>query len=431
VVALLHRPQVFVPGQSAPRLRQHASHLASEVAEQPHDVTSQALAPLAAPLVLPSELLPALRISFVAVAAGCRLAARRRMLPQTPPRKDTCCLATSSSTAEVDVATEGEAAEAAQLAAQLQLEAAKLRADVVALEEAQREDVEKQRAVLFRSLDLDKSGALDVDELRSGLKETGVVALGEAEAKRLLDSLDSNRDGVLQPEEFDLPRVEAKLAEFRAEERAREETERAAAREVREQEEMKQRFEEYVASLPVRNEDTSLQTRLACVLAYLLPAMDVVRYGVPLALALPGATWLSSYLAALTVPMTLFNSFPYGLGYLLLFIGLQTVAANPEMPALLRFHCRQSITMDICLFVPGLLTFLVGLVCNLMQVQIPFDLELVCNSLVFLGMTTAVVYSVGCSMLGSMGKGVPYISEMAEQALKDTRPGEDTDTRRE
>jgi len=430
LASTLHRPHVFVPKQVAPSVRRDAQPIASDVAERPHHVTNEApalAAPLAAQSALPASVVTG---AGFAAAAGCGSACRR-LLRRAAPRKDTSRLASSSGTKELEVASDVEAAEAARLAAQLQLEAAKLRADVEALEEAQREDIEKQRAVLFRSLDLDKSGALDVEELRVGLKETGVVALGETVAKRLLDSLDTNQDGVLQPEEFDIPRVEAKLAEFRAEERAREEAERAAAQEAREQEEMRQRFEDYVANLPVRNEDTSLQTRLACVLAYLLPAMDVVRYGLPLALALPGATWLSSYLTALSVPMALFNSAPFGLGYLLLFIGLQGVAANPEQPALLRFHCRQSIIMDIALFVPGIIAFLVGIVCNLAQVQIPYDLELVGNSLVFFNITVSVAYCVGCSLFGVMGKGIPYLAETAEEALKDTRPSQDTDSNRE
>ncbi|CAE7942040.1 hemA, partial [Symbiodinium sp. KB8] len=83
----------------------------------------------------------------------------------------------------------------------LQLEAAKLREDVLELEAVQQEEERRKREALFRSWDLDASGTLDEQELRIGLKEECKVEIDDDKAKRLLKALDDNGDGVLQNED--------------------------------------------------------------------------------------------------------------------------------------------------------------------------------------------------------------------------------------
>ena len=54
----------------------------------------------------------------------------------------------------------------------------------------------------FQLFDTDKSGSVDVDELRDGLKKTIKLQLSEEEAIRLMNAFDDNGDGLLQPNEF-------------------------------------------------------------------------------------------------------------------------------------------------------------------------------------------------------------------------------------
>ena len=54
----------------------------------------------------------------------------------------------------------------------------------------------------FQLFDTDKSGSVDVDELREGLQKTIKLQLSEEEAIRLMNAFDDNGDGVLQPSEF-------------------------------------------------------------------------------------------------------------------------------------------------------------------------------------------------------------------------------------
>jgi Ca2+-binding EF-hand superfamily protein len=314
-----------------------------------------------------------------------------------------------------------EVAEAANEAVQLQLEAAKLRADVAALEAAQEEQRKQQQQALFRSLDADKSGALDAHELQNGVKQVCGEAINDVKATRLLQALDKNGDGVLQPEEYDLRSIENMLAKFRVEERAAEEATRAVAREEKEREGAIREREEYLESLPPRNEDTSLPVRLASALAYLLPLIDVWRFGFTLFAQFPA---IQPVFNLLLLPMSVLNSVPFGLGYLVIFISMQNWAANRELPALLRFNLRQAITLDISLFFPGLLGALCQGAAALAQMEIPADISGTCSSAVFVLLVASVLYSVACSLLGTPPEGIPVISKLSEEAISDTRPNE-------
>ncbi|CAK8990068.1 Hypothetical protein SCF082_LOCUS2082 [Durusdinium trenchii] len=150
---------------------------------------------------------------------------------------------------------------------------------------------------------------------------------------------------------------------------------RAKERERQEQEELERQKQEFLASLPERNEDDSLPTRLIAACAYMLPLLDAAeRFGWPLALMNPT---MATFMQALNAPMALLSAVPFGLGFLLVFIGMQFVANNPENPALVRYNMR---------------------------------------------------YSVGCCLAGAFPKGVPFVSEVAELTLRDTRPKESDST---
>lgn len=50
------------------------------------------------------------------------------------------------------------------------------------------------------------------------------------------------------------------------------------------------------------------------------------------------------------------------------------------------------------------------------------------STAVFFAMLACCVYSVGCCLAGAFPKGVPFVSEVAELTLRDTRPKESDST---
>ncbi|CAE8740334.1 unnamed protein product [Polarella glacialis] len=163
------------------------------------------------------------------------------------------------------------------------------KASIVGLKARGGEEQQQQdRLSLFRSFDLDSSGAIDDQELRKGLQKLG-LKLDAPKATKLLRMLDMNGDGMLQLEEFNLtalPRAGKLIEKWRAAERAAEDASRAPERQAKELESEKQAEQEFLASLPLENNDAGLPTRPASVFDYLLPVMDALRYGGPKALAI-------------------------------------------------------------------------------------------------------------------------------------------------
>ncbi|CAE8627293.1 unnamed protein product [Polarella glacialis] len=309
------------------------------------------------------------------------------------------------------------------LVAQLQLEASKLRAEVSSLEAEREEQLQRDRLSLFRSFDLDSSGAIDDQELRKGLQELG-LKLDAPEATKLLRALDKDGDGRLQLEEFHLQAASKLIEEWRAEERAAEDAQRALERQSKDILSEKQAEQELLASLPLENDDVSLPTRLASVLAYLLPLMDALRYGVPLAMAFP---FLQGPFSALVLISGVFGAVPLGLGYLALLIGMQNLAENIELPTLLRFNLRQSVILDVALLVPGFLGSLVSFALDAAGTPVSEELAATGNSVVFVLIAACVAYSTVSSLLGVAPTGLPYISQKAGEAISDTRPNNEED----
>ncbi|CAE8627296.1 unnamed protein product [Polarella glacialis] len=304
------------------------------------------------------------------------------------------------------------------LVTQLQLEASKLRAEVSSLEAEREEQLQRDRLSLFRSFDLDSSGGIDDQELRHGLHGLG-LELDSLEASKLLRALDKNGDGMLQLEEFHLQAASKLIKEWRAEERAAEDASHALERQSKELESEKQAEQEFLASLPLENDDAGLPTRLASVFAYLLPLMDALRYGVPLALAFP---FLQGPFSALFLISGVFSAVPLGLGYLALLIGMQSLAQNTELPKLLRFNLRQSVILDVALLVPGFLGSAVSFALDAAGTPVSDELAATGNSIVFVLIAACVAYSTVSSLLGVAPTGLPYISQKATEAISDIRP---------
>ena len=306
-------------------------------------------------------------------------------------------------------------------------EAAKLRAEAAQLEAEQEELRRKERQALFKILDTDDSGALDAQELQKGVKEVMGSEVTDEQAQRLVQALDLNGDGIIQPEELDFNAVQTLLKEFRKEMQTKEEAERTAAYASKEEELLRKEWEEFLASQPPRNEDTGLLTRIGSILAYALPLTDAVRFGMFLFAAFPA---IQPLLDLLVVPVVLVNALPFGLGYLILFFSMQALATNRDLPALLRYNLQQAITLDIGLVFMSLVGGLLQGSAVLLNTPLPLELVGISSTAIYFAVTSACIYSIIVSLTGKFPKGLGIITEIAEFQIFDTAPsdgdGEDT-----
>ncbi|CAE7874397.1 unnamed protein product, partial [Symbiodinium necroappetens] len=338
------------------------------------------------------------------------------------------------------VGVESEDAEA------LAKEAAKLRAEAAELEAEQEELRRKERQALFKILDTDSSGALDAKELQKGVKDVmgGLEAdssdVTDEQAERLVTALDLNGDGIIQPEELDFTAVQTLLREllglafhaklppylFRKEMQTKEEAERTAAYASTEEELLRKEWDEFLANRPARNEDTGLLTRIGSLLAYALPLTDALRFGMFLFAAFPEIQPLLDFLV---VPVVLVNALPFGLGYLILFLSMQALATNRDLPALLRYNLRQAITLDIFLVFMSLVGGLIQGSAVLFNTPLPLEVIGLASTAIYFAVTGACIYSIVISLTGKFPKGLGPITELAEFQIFDTAPSDgDEDT---
>jgi len=318
------------------------------------------------------------------------------------------------------VGVESEDAEA------LAKEAAKLRAEAAELEAEQEELRRKERQALFKILDTDSSGALDAKELQKGVKDVMGSDVTDEQAERLVTALDLNGDGIIQPEELDFTAVQTLLREFRKEMQTKEEAERTAAYASTEEELLRKEWDEFLANRPARNEDTGLLTRIGSLLAYALPLTDALRFGMFLFAAFPEIQPLLDFLV---VPVVLVNALPFGLGYLILFLSMQALATNRDLPALLRYNLRQAITLDIFLVFMSLVGGLIQGSAVLFNTPLPLEVIGLASTAIYFAVTGACIYSIVISLTGKFPKGLGPITELAEFQIFDTAPSDgDEDT---
>jgi len=302
--------------------------------------------------------------------------------------------------------------------AALQREAAALRAGATELEEEKVQQREVERRRWFEIFDADGSGAIDLFEIRQGLKEFNGTELDEARAMELLKVHDANQSGLLELEEFDPDAFQATLERIRDEERAREEARLQKELEEEAKEEAERQLVEYYSTLP-GNQDRSFATRLASVLAYTLPLLDGLRFGLPLAAVEPT---IAPILYGLVPALKALNAIPFG--QLVVFITMQVLAANQELPALLRYNLRQAIVLDIALVIPNII---VGTGMFPLDIELPSKDMVMFSLLVFLPLFGVILYAALCNSLGTAPRFIPYFSEAAERSMGIKPPGRDED----
>ena len=259
------------------------------------------------------------------------------------------------------------------------------------------------------------------------MKEVMGSEVTDEQAQRLVQAMDLNGDGVIQPEELDFSAVQTLLKQFRKEMQTKEDAERTAAYASKEEELLRKEWEEFLASRPPRNEDTGLLTCIGSILAYALPLTDALRFGMFLFAAFPA---IQPLLDLLVVPVVLVNALPFGLGYLILFFSMQALATNRDLPALLRYNLRQAITLDIGLVFMSLVGGLLQGSAALFNTPLPLELVGVSSTAIYFAVTSACIYSIIVSLTGLFPKGLGIITEIAEFQIFDTAPsdGDNEDT---
>jgi len=318
-----------------------------------------------------------------------------------------------AATADTETTASGEAQAAAE-ASKLALEAAKLRAEAEDLERSIAKDRRYHRAQ--RLMGGDGVAHLKAAQLRDGLKEVANLELSEERVLALVEEV-VGKDKATAPldlktlasENFEVALDRLVTEDREAKRRAKqEELERArkAAEEARKKQE--QESPSYLSGQV--NDDRGLITRVLGALAYMLPLIDGLSFGVPLVQLMPQ---LAPAFVMIKIPADLINAIPFGTLIVFLIFGI--FAANRELPRQLRFNLQQAVLLDVALFLPSLIN--AGFAMMSGSGGNP-DFKIA----VFILLLVAVVYSMVVTLLGRDPDNLPYISNAARRSV-DFPPG--------
>jgi len=276
----------------------------------------------------------------------------------------------------------------------LEKEAARIRAEALALEEEQQQQRREQRALEWT----DGQKTCSVAQLRLKLQKEEKVDFSENEVRDLLDSKTASTEN-LSREEFE---VKLKMLVSAKKETARA-LEAVALRE-REKEAQVASMKEELGSVfasEVDGEDRSLGTRIVASLVYILPLMDGFQFGLPLLEIFPAAVPFVKLIFPL---LMLKNSIPFGTFiFLILF---QAQARNGDLPQILRFNLAQAVVLDVLFIIPDFFMSIISM-------------DLPTSSLValFVLLFGVMVYSVTLTLLGKVPDGLGGISDMTRRNL--------------
>lgn len=329
--------------------------------------------------------------------------------------------------ANSDPSSEGEA---------LQLHVAKIREEIQVLEVAQALAKEEHRQAMFDSSDLDASGGLNKEELRACMKTHFSINLDEQSMAFIFEAFDSNKNGELEAHEFNCEaimhalesRQHDEIQAWQQQQRQQEQEGKpqAAAATTEATQASSSSSKMWKDVLGEGNQDDNIFVRVGCVLAYVLPLSDGVKYGAPLLLAVPQL--LSVALPFIEINLIAGELIPFG--QLIWFLILNYLSSQPWVPSLLRFHLSQAVRLDVRIsFLSLFLEFgpqIVGWFVPLQEESINQGLitedptrfslvlkiaGLVIGVLAFMILTATVLYSVVCSLAGLVPERVPLLSK--------------------
>jgi len=251
-----------------------------------------------------------------------------------------------------------EKARAAKEAAELELEAAKLRQELEAMETETKLRKRKTRA---ENILAGGSGvSVTPSQLRAELKKEDGVDFSEVEISELIKatSRDQLPDASLGYEELSSELFEREVRSLKEKIQQREMEEMRQAQ-LRAEKIRQARGESddgsYDSDAEERARRTDVEendagTKILAALAYLLPLAEGLQFALPLLQMAPA---LSLLFAPIILVNFLLTSIPFG-GLILIIIFI-TAAQNRELPRMLRFNLEQAVLLDIALILPSLL----------------------------------------------------------------------------
>ena len=152
---------------------------------------------------------------------------------------------------------------------------------------------------------------------------------------------------------------------------------------------------------------TTIMERVFASLPYLLPLVEVFKYGSFLMIQLP-------ILGVLFLPILPLLKVYYGVRYagLLVFFALfALVVRNERISHFIRFNTMQAILLDISIFLFGILTDLIRLVS-----MGDFAVKTL-STTIFLGIIAAAIYSIAQSLMGRYAE-IPAISDAVHMQVR-------------
>ena len=294
--------------------------------------------------------------------------------------------------------------------------AAKLRAEAASLEAEQENEKTQAAQKAFQKFDNNKDGEVTLEELKAGLEKAFKMDLPQSRVQDLMQTFDKSGDGALQLEEFvDVEKFRNQLEQLdRQEKAAQREAAKKAQQEAQAAEEAETRLAVIKESI---NEKAPTNTeKVLSVLPFLLPLMDGLPFGRflleshldnPLVMGLAGLFGL--YRA---IPLSGFIA--YGV--------LAYLRENPAVNKQIRFNAGQAFYLDIALFVPAVLTTLIGLAAGATggNFEIPAGVSELGQDAVFVTLLLSIGYSAVSSLLGATPDKIPFISDAVSKRMIST-----------
>mmetsp|Transcript_55279 Transcript_55279/g.120467 ORF Transcript_55279/g.120467 Transcript_55279/m.120467 type:complete len:423 (-) Transcript_55279:188-1456(-) len=342
-------------------------------------------------------------------AAAALLALRPRRRAGGTRRSEATVVRASSETADAPAATDTavEEAKAAAQAAKIALEAAQLRAEV---EEMERESKAKQRERQAKEIIGDNTIAgLGVAGLPAQLKEVFDLDIDEAQAQAIVEACKPGQPAAklsLEDVKSDAFSQAFQKVKAEVEEKRREAEIAQREQQIKEAAERRDNEPEEVVWSGEENTDKSVGTKVLACLAYLLPLIDSLPFGIGLVNMVPA---LMPVFALLAIPAALLNAIPFGT--LIVFIAFSALAGNRELPRLVRFNLQQAVLLDIFLFLPQLLSSLVGMVTGGSVATAGANLA------IFVLLLIAVAYCCVTIAMGDEPDGLPWVSQAAKRSI--------------
>lgn len=287
--------------------------------------------------------------------------------------------------------------------AQLKAAAERLRSEVAQLEQDRDSAADSARAAAFAAFDKNKDGSIEPEELRVGLSERFGLDATAGQLEELFKEFDSNNDGVLQLDEFQLDMLRGRLESLQRTEKEMDREQKRLAMEAKTLESQKNSLQEMLGEENMAN---GVGARAFACLPYILPLCDAAQYGRFILTAVP---LLGQTLAPLVV---VFRAVPFG--GLLAFWVMTTQSRNRSLPRLVRFNLQQAVLLDIALFFPSLLGALFAAV----SPELAASAGEPANDLIFVAVLLSIGYSCAVNLAtGKLPNGIPVIGENTERSI--------------